>query len=95
MAAPLRARLYRLPRSMMPALAMKTSRRFHLAQAVLKRLAWDSYEVTSHWTNIAVSPVGSSWEAMASPSFERLPETTMLYPWGCRRSARSWPMPDF
>lgn len=79
---PLRPRLYRVPRSMTPALAMKASRRFHLAQAALRRAAWDSYEETSHWTNMAVSPVGSSWEAMAWPSLERLPETTTLYPLG-------------
>lgn len=78
-----------MPRSTMPALAMKTSRRFHFSHAVLKRLAWDLYEMTSHWTNMAVSPVGSRLEATAWPSFERLPETTILYPLGCRRSARS------
>lgn len=67
-----------MPRSTMPALAMKASRRFHLAQAALRRLAWDLYEVTSHWTNIAVSPVESSWDARAWPSFARLPEMTTL-----------------
>lgn len=64
------------PRSMNPAFAIRVSTRDHFSQTAWKSFACESYEETSHWTKVTVSPVGSSSLAMASPCSTRRPEMT-------------------